>query len=406
MEVTRETNNEASSANEEFIEMDTKEDSALMTDSEIQLELDVIQKWSESLNLKKKISKETLSKKPLSTPKIQSVVVIPESASIRPNVEACQSGLKTGREPKLPKRNKNRIGLTKNKANDSGNSSSTLITLLSKGRTPVRKNASKPTIQVDRNNGVTPVNGKRNRSAGTTPEANGTQPDKMAKLQGETNCKTPDGTPRHSLMDRRNLNLKVCASRRPLTSKELQNIKQFLIYQIEQALEHRSNFIPIFTEPCKIGQDGVYVYCADETCAQWIKHSANMGIPDISEKLVTLPHETPVLFDPTFVTVRVYTTIPTQKPKDKILEDLAQLNRDLNTERWQIKRIRPKGPKSSIAYIRMDKRSYDTITVRDDDGEKIINWILGPIVIKRETHKPGPKKPQVASAAKESKTEC
>lgn len=82
-------------------------------------------------------------------------------------------------------------------------------------------------------------------------------------------------------MYRRTLNLKICASRRPLTSKELQNIKQFLAYQIEQAIEHLSNFIPMITEPCKIEKDGVYVHCADQACAQWIKHTADLAVPEI-----------------------------------------------------------------------------------------------------------------------------
>lgn len=158
MEVTQENDNETSSICEDFIDMDTNGDSTLMTDNEIQLELHVIQKWSESLNLKKKTSIETLSVTSLSTPKIKSVVVIPEPALNCPKVEVHKSGSKMGKETKLLKRNKNRNGWTKNKANDSGNSSSTLIALLSKGSTPVRENISKPTKQVNSNNEVTPEN--------------------------------------------------------------------------------------------------------------------------------------------------------------------------------------------------------------------------------------------------------
>lgn len=113
------------------------------------------------------------------------------------------------------------------------------------------------------------------------------------------------------------------------------------------------------------------------------------GIPDISSKLVVLPHETQLQFDPYFVNVRVVMTIPTKKPGDVSLSDLAQLNKDLNIERWRITRIRPKGSSSSKVYMRMDKRSFDTISARDGN---YVNWILGPISINKEVHKAQPKK--------------
>lgn len=271
MEVTQGTGSEA--YEEDFIEMDIKEDAIAMTDKDIQLELDVIERWN-ALNLKNKASKETLSDTPLSTPKIQSVVVVPESTSNRPKVEICKSGPKSRKETKLPKSIKNRSSLAKNKATDSSGLSSPLMALLSKGKTPVRKNVLKPAERLKDNSVVTPVSSKRIRSAGTTPEGDGKQPDKM---------------------------------------------------------------------------------------------TANMGIPDFPEKLVALPQETPVIFDPAFVNVRVVTTIPTQKSKEKILETLAQLNKDLNTERWNITNTRRKGSSSLTVYMRIDKRSFDKITDRDDE---------------------------------------
>lgn len=167
MEGTRETASETSSIYEEFIEMDVKEDADGLTDNDIQLELEVIKKWGESFNLKGKPSEGNLSKTPLSTPKMKSVVVIPELASNRPNIAVGKSGLRTATVTKPPKRNKNRNGMAKSKAGSSEGSSSTLMALLSKGKMPDREYARN-----DKND-LTPVSGKRARSAGTTPEGNG-----------------------------------------------------------------------------------------------------------------------------------------------------------------------------------------------------------------------------------------
>lgn len=189
----------------------------------------------------------------------------------------------------------------------------------------------------------------------------------------------------------------MCAAQRPLTSKELHTIKSFLIHQIEQSLEHESDFIPIFTEPCKIGQDGVYVYCANQACANWITHMTATGFPEISERMVILPHETPVTFNPIFIEVRVITTIPTRKSKDEILKNLAQLNRNLNTKKWRITKMRNKGSKSSTVYMRIDKLSFDTITNQAEEGR--VNWILGPINFRKETHESRSKKVKKTEAS-------
>lgn len=391
MEGTRETASETSSIYEEFIEMDLKEDAEGLTDNDIQLELDVIKKWGESFNLKGKPSEGNLSKTPLSTPKIKSVVVLPELASNRPNIAVSKSGSKTATVTKQPKRNKNRSVMAKSKAGSSEGSSSTLMALLSKGKMPDREGA-----QNDKND-LTPVSGKRARSAGTTPEGNSKQPEKVAKFQDVPARKSPDATPKFNLLERRTMNLKVCAAQRPLTSKELHTIKRFLIYQIEQSLEHESDFIPIFTEPCKIGQDGVYVYCANQACANWITHMAATGFPEISERMVILPHETPVTLNPIFINVRVITTIPTRKSKDEILKILARLNRNLNTEKWRITKMRNKGSSNSTVYMRIDKLSFDMITNQAEEGR--VNWILGPIKFKKETRESRPKKVKKTEAS-------
>lgn len=398
MESTRETSSDASSEYEEFIEMDVKEDGAEMSDSEVKMELDMIQRWSVALGQKNTTSVKSLSNTPLATPKIQSVVVIPESASNCSTTAGCQPKVKLDRVTKAPKRRES----VHNKANKSDKSSSSLMALFSKGKPPARDSAPKPGKKpMDENSVGTPASSKRIRSTGTTPEEVHKRPDKLTKLQGGSNSSTPESTARSNLLEQRTLNLKVCASNRQLTGQELQIVKKFFIYQIEQALVHQNTFIPIFTEPSKIDHDGLYVFCADQKCAQWVTYIASTGIPEIPGKLVTLPHTTPVQLNPDFVNVRVVTTIPTRKPKEEILNDLVQLNKDLNVEKWGIHKIRPKGSCSSTVYMRMDKTSFDTITARDESSR--INWIFGPIEIRKEEHKPRPKKHHPASEMDKSK---
>lgn len=218
----------------------------------------------------------------------------------------------------------------------------------------------------------------------TTLEGVNRQPDKLAKQQFASDQITKEETSNRNRLVQRTLNLKICLPFRPLSSNEMQIIKKFLRYQIEQALENKAKFIPIFTEPCKIEKDGVHVFCSDQTCAEWVKFIAITGIPEIVGKLTVLPQETPLKFGPEFVSVRVVTCIPTKKPKDQILDNMAQLNKDLNTEKWQITKIRPKGPTSSTVFMRMDARPFDTICARNNNR---INCILGPITIRKEEHK-------------------
>lgn len=444
MDCKQTTESDASSTNEEFIDMDAGEENVIMmSDGEVQAELEVIKRWSKALELKEVMSEgpktlrnftlatlknhsvvetpeqkstsnhpkiavpreddtvrnktKTLSNAPLATPKIPSVVVIPEPTLNRPNVAVPRCGEKVKTETKMPKRSRNRNGSTKNQANESNGS---LKAMLSKGSIQGRFNESKPTDKHTNKDGTgTPNNVKRIRSAETTPETNKGQPNKLTKQQGGEDRKASKERSKYSLLERRTLNLKVSSTCRPLTGIELRTIKQFLKYQIEQSLADRKEFIPIFTEPCKIGQDGVYVYCADQNCALWVTHMAMGGIPDVPIKLAVLPHETQLQFDPNFVNVRVVTTIPTKKPKDMILNDLAQLNKDLNIESWRITNIRPKGSSSSTVFMRIDKRSFDTISAREDNK---VNWILGPISFKKEIHKARPKKSNPQSATDRS----
>lgn len=90
--------------------------------------------------------------------------------------------------------------------------------MLSKGLMQGRLNGSKLIDkQASKDDIGTPTNVKRARSAETTPEADKGQPKKLAKQQGGGDQKAPEEKSKYSLLDRRTLNLKVCASSRPLT---------------------------------------------------------------------------------------------------------------------------------------------------------------------------------------------
>lgn len=381
MNHTTAVESDASSTNGDVIDMDVGENAAIMLDEEVQSEL---KEWDEKRckdQRKSTISgTKILGETPLATPKIPSVVVIPGSSlSHRLNIGMRRSSAELNSKSEKPKRNRNRNGSAKSKASKS---EGTLAALLSKF---TMSSTSKESKQVDEQmskiGSSTPENIKRIRSAGTTPEGGTNQPDKVAKFDTESSWGALEVTKSRNSLERSTLNVKVSFSRRPPTGKELQEIKMFLQYQIEQALEHRADFIPLFSAPCKIGRDGVYIYCADLACEKWVTYIAKTGIPGFPDALVVVPQETQMKFDPTFVMVRVVSKIPTKQPKDKILDNLAQLNRDLNTDSWQIKSIRPKGS-SSMVYMRIDKRSFDTITERGST----VNWILGPININMEEH--------------------
>ena len=103
----------------------------------------------------------------------------------------------------------------------------------------------------------------------------------------------------------------------------------------------------------------------------------------MAESLIVLPHDTPMLYRPEHVMVRTVTTIPSRKTKDEILNYMARLNKHLNTEKWRITNSRPKGT-GLLLHMRMDKQSFDII--ERQNGK--INWILGPIIINKETHNP------------------
>lgn len=361
--------------NTEVMELDVDYNSDLMSDGEVQTELDTINE-DEGDELNETVIEGPANAKEtdLATPKLQSVVVIPVTSNrSRNTVSKPSSSTNTDKKP-----NRNRNGSTKRKMSkkEVDSSAGSLVSMLS------RVKVSNTTAEA-----TTPINSKRIRSAGTTPE---NQPTKITKTVEGLNATEKSS---YSLVVRRTLNLKICVSNRPPAGRDLFNIKQFLREKIEKALTDGAAFIPIFKEVCRIAQDGVYVFCADFTCAEWIANIVKEGIPAVNGQLTVLPQDTPLKLKPEMVMVRVVTCIPTKQPKEKILDNLTQMNKNLNTRSWDIKRIRPKGS-SSMIFMRMDKKSFDFIVSQDSK----INWILGPITIREEEHRAKPKPPNTGNS--------
>ncbi len=388
---------DVSSVNGDFLEMEIGDNAGGMTDEEVKEELAALhQKCPRPARMEdKNKNKNPIAEcyTSLATPKIRSVVVLPESTSSNKKSEA--HGSSAGRQPKT----KTKTKTSKRKPDKNGSEKNTLVALMAKVRMSGTNEASKACDKhTQRNRMDSPQRIKRVRSAGSTPEDGKKNPEKLIKLQGvnDSMASAALSKPNSNLIARRTLNVKVCIAKQPPTSTDLQAIKKFLQYQIEQAVADGAEFIPIFTEPCIIKRDGVYVFCSNLKCVNWVKFIAIGGIPGTSGELVVLPHETPLNWNPENIIIRVRATIPTRKPKEIILRFLADLNKEYNTEKWTIKRTRPKGASSLVAYMRIDKPSFDAICARDNK----LNWILGPINIEREVHGNKPNRSRKAEKGK------
>lgn len=154
--------------------------------------------------------------------------------------------------------------------------------------------------------------------------------------------------------------------------------------KIEESLEQQESYIPIFNDPCKIESDGVYIFCTDYSCTEWILKVVKDGIPTVDSALTVLPQDTPLNCKPELTMVRKVVFIPSRKPKSKILELFAKLNRNLNTEKWRIGDNRHKGSCSSTVYLKMDRKSFEVIQANNNK----LNWILGPVEVRSEEHRP------------------
>lgn len=399
---------ETLSLNGDVIDMDINYGTDGMSDSEIQSELVNLQQENDSNELEVTVIERPKVKdiKILATPKVSSVVVVPESSN-RPNITKPRSSSVHKKDSKTSKGNNNRNSSSNKNKNSSKTSAGSLVSMLSKVTVTKANNSTSSTdnaintatrsvaMSSQGAGGGTPSDNKRNRSDNSTPESCQKQPNKMVKTGRSDQTPAPPAAQTYSLVVRRSLNVKICLSTRPPTGQDLPNVKRFLQSKIEDALSDRATFLPIFNDPCKIGLDGVYVFCTDFKCAEWISSVVKNGIPSIECPLIVLPQDTPLKYKPELIMVRTIACIPTKKQKADILDNIAQMNRDLNTEKWYIRNIRPKGSSSSTVYMKMDKKSYDEICARENK----VNWILGPITITLEEHRPKAKKHHLPSAA-------
>lgn len=362
------------STNSDVLDLDINDGLEAMSDSEVLSELSSLQQEADSNDMNATVIERPVGKNVTNqpTPKMSSAVVVLESFDR--SFFAPSNPSKDGKkEKRAPRKTHNRNGSSKQR--DRKSSEGSLVSMLSKIK--VSSNANMTS---------TPEHNKRVRSGEPTPESNRKQPNKVAKTTISTNQQPvgnqslPAANQTFSLVVRRTLNLKICLANRPPTGRDLPTIKSFLVSKIEEAIANRARYLPTFVSPCKIERD---VFCSDFSCAEWISDAVKNGIPEVEGALTILPHDTPLTFKPEFISVRTVICIPTKKPKAQILDFLAQMNRDLNTEKWQIKNIRPKGSCNSIVYMRMDKRSFDQICEKGN----LINWILGPVTVQLEEHR-------------------
>lgn len=170
----------------------------------------------------------------------------------------------------------------------------------------------------------------------------------------------------------------VCLEGRPnLNINDSQNIKRLINKKIEGALINRTA-TPIvkYMNP---KQDGVYVGCADSTCANWLHATMNGVVPweNCQGKLVVIPQtDSPKL-------IRTVVCVPTTRSNDFILDIMAQLNQNLNVKDWIIKSRRPVGSGRSFKttlFIRMDTESVERLKPINYR----LNWIGGTVQVNLE----------------------
>lgn len=132
------------------------------------------------------------------------------------------------------------------------------------------------------------------------------------------------------------LELKVCLENNGNPNrKDLNKIKNFLVAKIEEAIEQKKEFVPIVNDNI-VKTDGVYVWCSDAPCADWLYKVVQNTIPDLTSNIVVVPQSQvlPITTIPKTSLVRTIVTVPTRKENSQILGIFAQLNKQLNTEKW------------------------------------------------------------------------
>lgn len=192
---------------------------------------------------------------------------------------------------------------------------------------------------------------KRIRSPGTQLAEENLRPQRHVKIASRA--------PRISMVESQSreetLKLKVCLVDSHPSGRDTKIIRSFLNDKIVVAMKNNKP-LPIFKE-CTSRHDGVYLDCADYSSAEWRRDAIKPGIPELSHKLMVVPHDELVQANAKQTQVRVVTCLPTRQDSRFILEAMAKLNSNLSTERWRITSRRNKGAAKSTILMRMDKES-------------------------------------------------
>lgn len=93
--------------------------------------------------------------------------------------------------------------------------------------------------------------------------------------------------------------------------------------------------------------------------------------------------------------LRTLVTIPSRKGNGQILQTFADLNKNINTEKWVIAHRRYKGAVKTTLYLRMDREAFQII---ESQGREL-KWILDKVEVTLENRKPKPRKRQTSSAS-------
>lgn len=324
-------------------------------------------------------------------PKVASVVVVPNRnpSDLIPKEKKLDSTVTAAVTPKTVQAAKgsNKNGSSKrtkkHKAIESKNSSTgSLISMLSK----VNVSASTASIQ------STP---KRLRSPESI-EAND-KPTKQSKAPATiTSLPIVETATSQTYRDAvlKSLDMKVCIVDRPPVSKDMRSVQDYLTGKIEEAVL-QNDFIPLFRKNPYIGKDGVYLSCSNSRCGDWLLNFNDSVVPNINGKIIVVPQDQIVTVASQERQVRTVVHLPTRKSNDFILNALAGLNTNLNTEKWKISSRKHKGATKTTLFMRMDSESFEIIKQQNF----IINWILGTAIVELENQKSKSKKGNQPSGA-------
>ncbi len=182
----------------------------------------------------------------------------------------------------------------------------------------------------------------------------------------------------YSEIVKESLHLKICLKNKAPSGSDLKTITNFLNNKIIEALDY-GGFIPIFYDN-ELGNDGMYLKCSDYACANWLRNVIKEAEAATNLNLIVLKHDEKPMVPNGSDHVRVVTCIPTRRDYALILNTMAKLNKNLNTEKWRIAKHRFKGATKMTLYMRMDKQYFEAIKAQNNQ----IFWLLGHIDITLE----------------------